>query len=160
MLAGAIPSHMQMWSDEEGPFLIQDWRMMFGCRAAAMFASRVSGWITWLLDKAIDQIDLEELAKGDLNPGAPEKWNKLLAMVQELYETRVVKSVDTDGKKAHTYEQGPVLAFANFFIDDFPMLGVAGIGKAVLSIFAALLYTLNVDPQWKKVLPEGDFAQQ
>lgn len=126
MLAGAIPSHMQMWSDEEGPFLIQDWRMMFGCRAAAMFASRVSGWITWLLDKAIDQIDLEELAKGDLNPGAPEKWNKLLAMVQELYETRVVKSVDADGKKAHTYEQGPVLAFANFFIDDFPMLALLG----------------------------------
>jgi hypothetical protein len=28
----------------------------------------VSGFITWLLDKAIGQIDLAELAKGDLNP--------------------------------------------------------------------------------------------
>jgi hypothetical protein len=134
--------------------------MMFGCRAAANFASRVSGFITWLLDKVIDQIDLAELAKGDLNPGAPEKWSKLLEMVQELYETRVVESVDAHGRKVHVYEQGPVLAFANFFIDDFPMLGVAGTGKAVLSVFAALMYTLNVGPQWKKVLPEGDFAQQ
>jgi hypothetical protein len=25
---------------------------------------------------------------------------------------------------------------------------------------ASLLYALNIDPQWKKVLPEGDFAQQ
>ena len=69
MLAGAIPSHMQLWSDEEGPFLIQDWRMMFGCRAAANFASRVSGLITWLLDRVIDEIDLVELAAGDTNPG-------------------------------------------------------------------------------------------
>ena len=46
MLAGAIPSHMQLWSDADGPFLIQDWRMMFGCRAAASFASRVSGFIS------------------------------------------------------------------------------------------------------------------
>ena len=155
MLAGAIPSHMQMWSDAEGPFLIQDWRMMFGCRAAASFASRVSGFITWLLDKVIDEIDLEALAREDTNPGAHERWGALLAMVKELYETREVG----DDNKAK-YAPGPVLAFANFFIDDFPMLGVAGTGKAVLSVFTALLYTLNVDPHWKKVLPEGDFAQQ
>jgi hypothetical protein len=68
MLAGAIPPHMQLWSDEEGPFLIQDWRMMFGCRAAGNFASRVSGLITWLLDRVIDEIDLVELAAGDTNP--------------------------------------------------------------------------------------------
>ena len=50
MLAGAIPTHMQLWSDGDGPFLIQDWRMMFGCRTAASFASRVSGFIKWLMD--------------------------------------------------------------------------------------------------------------
>jgi hypothetical protein len=49
MADSAIPSHMQLWSDDQGPFLIQDWRMMFGCRAAASFASRVSGFICWLL---------------------------------------------------------------------------------------------------------------
>ena len=54
MLAGAILSHMQLWSDADGPFLIQDWRMMFGCRAAASFASRVSGFISWLMDRVSD----------------------------------------------------------------------------------------------------------
>jgi hypothetical protein len=53
----------------------------------------------------------------------------------------------------------PVLAFTNFFIDDFPMLSVAGVGRAVLSTFAALLYALGIEPQGKKVLPEGDVLQ-
>ena len=154
MLAGAVPSHMQLWSDDDGPFIIQDWRMMFGCRAAASFASRVSGWITWLMDRVIDEVDLEQLAEQDTNPGASAKWAKLLKMVQELAAHRVV----VDGKSV--YPSKPVLAFTNFFIDDFPMLGVAGMGKAVLSVFAALLATIGVKPQWKKVLPEGDFAQQ
>ena len=145
---------MQLWSDDDGPFIIQDWRMMFGCRAAASFASRVSGLITWLMERVIDEIDLEELARQDRNPGASAKWAKLMSMVRELSEHRVV----VDGKA--TYPHTPVLAFANFFIDDFPMLGVAGMGKAVLSVFASLLTTLGVQPQWKKVLPEGDFAQQ
>jgi hypothetical protein len=145
---------MQLWSDDDGPFIIQDWRMMFGCRAAASFASRVSGLITWLMERVIDEIDLEELARQDRNPGASAKWAKLMSMVRELSEHRVV----VDGKA--TYPHTPVLAFANFFIDDFPMLGVAGMGKAVLSVFASLLATLGVQPQWKKVLPEGDFAQQ
>ena len=145
---------MQLWSDDDGPFIIQDWRMMFGCRAAASFASRVSGLITWLMERVIDEIDLEELARQDRNPGASAKWAKLMSMVRELSEHRVV----VDGKA--TYPHTPVLAFANFFIDDFPMLGVAGMGKAVLSVFASLLATLGVQPQWKKVLLEGDFAQQ
>ena len=145
---------MQLWSDDDGPFIIQDWRMMFGCRASASFASRVSGLITWLMERVIDEIDLEELARQDRNPGASAKWAKLVSMVRELSEHRVV----LDGKA--TYPHTPVLAFANFFIDDFPMLGVAGMGKAVLSVFASLLATLGVQPQWKKVLPEGDFAQQ
>ena len=51
------------------------------------------------------------------------------------------------------------MAFTNFFIDDFPMLSVAGVGRAVLSTFAALLYALGIEPQGKKVLPEGDMLQ-
>jgi len=106
------------------------------------------------MERVIDEIDLEELARQDRNPGASAKWAKLMSMVRELSEHRVV----VDGKA--TYPHTPVLAFATFFIDDFPMLGVAGMGKAVLSVFASLLATLGVQPQWKKVLPEGDFAQQ
>ena len=76
-------------------------------------------------------------------------------MVQELAAQRVVVPGVGDKPITNTYPHKPVLAFTSFFIGDFPMLGVAGIGKAVLSVFAALLATLGVKPQWKKVLPEG-----
>jgi hypothetical protein len=41
LLGGAMPSHMhmQLWLDEISPFLVSDWRMAFGGRAAANFAS-------------------------------------------------------------------------------------------------------------------------
>jgi hypothetical protein len=70
------------------------------------------------------------------------------------------RSTPTARKLIRTSKGLPWLSPTSSFIDDFPVLGVAGIGKAVLSIFAALLYALNADPQWKEVLPEGDFAQQ
>ena len=72
------------------------------------------------MERVIDEIDLEELARQDKNPGASVKWAKLVSMVRELSEHRVI----VNGKA--TYPHTPVLAFANFFIDDFPMLGVAG----------------------------------
>ena len=50
-----------------------------------------------------------------------------------------------------------MLAFTNLFIDDFPMLGVQGVGRAILGAFASLLSAFGVDPQGKKVLPEGNF---
>ena len=53
-----------------------------------------------------------------------------------------------------------VPAFISCFIDDYPMISIAGFGRAVLAIFAALLDVLGLDPQMKKVLPEGDFTQQ
>ena len=56
--------------------------------------------------------------------------------------------------------QALVPAFISCFIDDYPMLSLAGFGRAVLAIFAALLDVLGLDPQMKKVLPEGDFSQQ
>ena len=40
------------------------------------------------------------------------------------------------------------------------MISIAGFGRAVLAIFAALLDVLGLDPQMKKVLPEGHFTQQ
>ena len=50
-----------------------------------------------------------------------------------------------------------MLAFTNLFIDDFPVLGVQGVGRAILVAFASLLSAFGVDPQGKKVLPEGNF---
>jgi hypothetical protein len=147
MVASAIPSHMQLWSDAQGPFLIQDWRMMFGCRAAASFASRVSGFICWLMDRVLDKVCPVKLARADRNPNATAKWAKVISLFNALRQARL------EGKGSHE----PVLAFANMFIDDFPMLGVQGVGRAVLVTFASLLAALGVLPQGKKVLPEGDF---
>jgi len=56
MLAQAIPSHMQLWLDDDSPFLITDWHMMFGCRAAANIASRASVFICWLVRFAIRHV--------------------------------------------------------------------------------------------------------
>jgi hypothetical protein len=147
MVASAIPSHMQLWSDAQGPFLIQDWRMMFGCRAAASFASRVSGFICWLMDRVLDKVCPVKLARADRNPNATAKWAKVISLFNALRQAQL------EGKDSHE----PVLAFANMFIDDFPMLGVQGVGRAVLVTFASLLAALGVLPQGKKVLPEGDF---
>ena len=87
------------------------------------------------------------LAAADLNSKAQHRWAKVLDLYQAL------RSANEAGQKSHE----PVLAFANMFIDDFPMLGVQGVGRAVLVTFASLLAALGVLPQGKKVLPEGDF---
>ena len=148
MVASAIPSHMQLWSGDQGPFLIQDWRMMFGCRAAASFASRVSGFICWLMDRVMDKVCPVKLARADKNPGATERWRKVISLFNALRQARLEGRAD-----GHE----PVLAFTNMFIDDFPMLGVQGVGRAVLVTFASVLAALGVLPQGKKVLPEGNF---
>ena len=90
------------------------------------------------------------LAAADRNPKAQHRWAKVLDLYQALRSAREA------GQKSHE----SVLAFTNMFIDDFPMLGVQGVGRAVLVAFASLLYTFGVDPQGKKVLPEGNFEQQ
>ena len=88
-----------------------------------------------------------KLARADRNPNATAKWAKIISLFNALRQARL------EGKGSHE----PMLAFANMFIDDFPMLGVQGVGRAVLVTFASLLAALGVLPQGKKVLPEGDF---
>lgn len=89
------------------------------------------------------------LAAADKNPRAQHRWSKVLDLYQALRNAR------TAGQKSHE----PVLAFTNMFIDDFPMLGIQGVGRAVLVAFASLLYSFGVDPQGKKCIPEGNFEQ-
>jgi hypothetical protein len=96
----------------------------------------------------LDKVCPVELARADRNSNATAKWAKIISLFNALRQARL------EGKGSHE----PVLAFANMFIDDFPMmLGVQGVGRAVLVTFASLLAALGVLPQGKKVLPEGDF---
>ena len=46
----------------------------------------------------------------------------------------------------------------NLFIDDTPGVQIAGLGRAVLALFTALLSLFNLDVQAKKLLPEGNFT--
>ena len=150
LLASAMPSHMQMWMDEIGPFLVSDYRMAFGGRASANFASRASLLLSWLVRFAIANVCPVQLMQADRQPGASERWKTVLdwfALARQKSE------VGEDMIEL-------VPAFISFFIDDFPMVSIAGFGKVILTVFAALLDVMGLDPQMKKVLPEGDFKQQ
>ena len=47
---------------------------------------------------------------------------------------------------------------ADLFVDDTPMLTVGRLGRAVLSAFTSLVELLQIDVQYAKVLPEGNFS--
>ena len=47
---------------------------------------------------------------------------------------------------------------ADLFVDDTPMLTIGGLGRAVLSAFTSLVELLQIDVQYAKVLPEGNFS--
>ena len=150
LLGGAMPSHMQLWLDDISPFLVSDWRMAFGGRAAANFASRASLLLSWLVRFAIKHVCPVQLMEADEQPHAVERWQTILDWFA------MARQADAAGEKM--VELLP--AFISFFIDDFPMVSIAGFGRVVLTVFAALLDVLGLDPQMKKVLPEGDFRQQ
>ena len=150
LLASAMPSHMQLWMDDISPFLVSDWRMAFGGRAAANFASRASLLLSWLVRFAIKHVCPVQLMEADEQPDANERWQTVLDwfVLARQKEERGEEMVEL------------VPAFISFFIDDFPMVSIAGFGRVILTVFAALLDVLGLDPQMKKVLPEGDFRQQ
>ena len=54
----------------------------------------------------------------------------------------------------------PVLFITNLFIDDIPGVGIKGVGRAVLSAFAALVQVLRIDVNFSKILEEGNFSSQ
>ena len=57
LVAAAVPSHMQIWTDEEdGTHLVKDERMMFGDAAAANVSSRLTGLVAWCLQLVTDKL--------------------------------------------------------------------------------------------------------
>ena len=54
----------------------------------------------------------------------------------------------------------PVLFVTNLFIDDTPGVGIKGVGRAILSAFAALVHVLQVDVNFPKIMDEGNFSSQ
>ena len=57
LIAAAIPSHLQIWcDDEDGAHLVRDSSMAFGDKAAVNVASRASGLVVWLLHLLMDRL--------------------------------------------------------------------------------------------------------
>lgn len=53
-----------------------------------------------------------------------------------------------------------MLFVTNLFIDDTPGVGIKGVGRAILSAFAALVHVLQVDVNFPKIMDEGNFSSQ
>ena len=51
-----IASHCRSWVGPNGAETLADTRMMFGCKAAANWAQRGSGLLSWLAQRALDRI--------------------------------------------------------------------------------------------------------
>ena len=56
--------------------------------------------------------------------------------------------------------EDPVLHLTNLFIDDTPAVQIAGLGRAVLTLFTALLSLFGLGVQAKKLLPEGNVSSR
>jgi hypothetical protein len=86
----------------------------------------------------------------DKAPGADSKWQKLIDWYAMVHELRA-EGEDIDI---------PVLFITNLFIDDTPGVGIKGVGRAILSAFAALVEVLKIDVNFTKVLADGSFSNK
>ena len=148
LVAAAVPSHMQIWTDEEdGTHLVKDDRMNFGDAAAANISSRLTGLVVWCLHLVTDKLCPVALAAADTSKTSP-RWRRLINWYKRVHQLR---------EEGYDIED-PVLHFTNLFIDDTPGVQIAGLGRAVLALFTALLSLFNLNVQAKKLLPEGNFT--
>ena len=154
-MAKSIPSHMSLWVDDDSPFLTVDRSVMFGCRAAACNATRASNFLCWLMDEVGHRIHPEVLRRADSSPYSGDRWDNLVDWFKTAAELRA--EARRVGVEPAACLEAPALAFVNAFIDDFPTVAVAGVGRTMLALFAALLDAAGLPPQGKKVYPEGDF---
>ena len=78
LVAAAVPSHMQIWTDEEdGTHLVKDDRMNFGDAAAANISSRLTGLVVWCLHLVTDKLCPVALAAADSSQASP-RWRRLI----------------------------------------------------------------------------------
>jgi hypothetical protein len=85
--------------------------------------------LSWLVRFAIKHVCPVQLMEADEQPHAVERWQTVLDW---FALARQAEAAGTDMVELLT-------AFISFFIDDFPMVSIAGFGRVVLTVFAALL---------------------
>lgn len=133
----AISTHCRSWVGDEGPELLTDQRVMFGCRAAANYAQRGSGFLAWVAQQALDR----------MNPCSPK--------IERAFELISKSAAARANPQAVRFRQ----AFVTQFIDDLPALAVESAADTSQSLCAAVWDVLGVKPQPKKVWPEGGFGK-
>ena len=51
-----MASHCRAWVGPDGAEALLDTRMMFGCKAAASWGQRCSGFLAWTIQQVMDQV--------------------------------------------------------------------------------------------------------
>ena len=131
-----MASHCRAWMGPEGSEALLDARMMFGCRAAASWGQHCPGFLAWSVQQVMDRV----------LPKSP-----LVRRAYELLEqSKDIPEVDKRFR----------CAYISSFLDDLPMVCVAGVADEFQMIQAAMWQELGFVPQGKKCWWEGGFAPQ
>ena len=125
-----VATHCRSWVDTDGACSLMDTRMMFGCRAAANWAQRGTGLLSWLIQTAMDRV------------------------VPESSEVRRAMQLLAG---AGVGEEELKLAYVSGFIDDQPWLTIRSLARSMTAMAAGAWKTVGVAPQGKKVWFEGSF---
>ena len=104
---------------------------MFGCRAAANWAQRGTGFLTLLIQHAMDRV-----------------------VPQSKVIRRAFRIMHEEGVPKAQWRT----SYTNGYIDDTPSVCVASMAPTMAKVQAAAWKVLGYEPQGKKVYPEGGFA--
>lgn len=140
----AYATHTRYWAREESSYLYCCFSLIFGCRAAASIATRVSGFVVYLF----------QLFASMLQPADDKlaRWFHLLLWAKAQKDKGDARFADFDCP--------PLSACGGEFVDDVSVLAYECQKDELLAALAALLEYLGMLPQSKKVFPEGDFAEE
>lgn len=129
-----MASHCRAWMGPDGTEALMDTRMMFGCRAAASWGQRCSGFLAWSVQQVMDKV----------RPKSPE--------VLRAYE--LLAASDAIPEAAKRYR----CAYISSFLDDLPFVCVKSVADDFQMVQAAMWHELGFAPQGKKCWWEGGFG--
>ena len=132
----AVASHCRAWVNMETAETLVDERMMFGCRAAASWGQRASGFLAWTVQQVMDQVMPPNL------------------------DTQRAYRVARDDAATEGYRCLYRCAYISSFLDDLPMVCIDSVADTFQQVQAAVWQLLGFRPQGKKCWWEGDFVRQ
>jgi hypothetical protein len=138
----AYATHTRYWAREESAYLYCCFCCIFGCRAAASIATRISGFVVYLFQMFASMIEPTD--------------DKLLRWFHLLLWAKEQK--DKGDRRFADFDYSPSSGCGGEFVDDISMLTFECQKEPMLDAMAALLEYLGMLPQAKKVFPEGNFA--